>query len=146
VGLRWDFIIVHESAHEWWGNNITTKDIADMWVHEGFANYAENLYTECQQGKEAGARTRSAPAAPSRTTRPSWGPYGVNAEGSGDMYAKGGNMLHTIRQIVGDDELWRRILRGLNQTFRHRTVTGRQVRTTSAGRTGINFDRCSSST
>ena len=100
-----------------------------MWVHESFANYAEALYTECQYGQDGRrARTSSAPA-PSIAERParSSAAYGVNDEGSGDMYYKGGNMLHTIRQVVGDDEKWRGILRGLNQTFRHQTVTGAQV-------------------
>ncbi len=128
LGMQWDFIIVHETAHEWWGNNLTTADLADMWVHESFANYAENLYTECLFGKDAGARyvigtrrliANEEPIVP--------GAYGVNAQGSGDMYPKGGNMLHTIRQIVGDDEKWRGILRGLNAEFRHAIVTGRQV-------------------
>ncbi len=127
-GMKWDFIIVHESAHEWFANNITYKDIADMWVHESFANYSEALYTECLFGKQAGAdyvvgvrrgignRSPIIPAA-----------YGVNAEGSGDMYPKGGNMLHMIRQIVNDDEKWRGILRGLNKTFWHQTVMGSQI-------------------
>ena len=128
LGMQWDFIVVHESAHEWWGNNLTTRDLADMWVHESFANYAENLYQECLSGKEDGARyvigTRrlignEEPIVPRA--------YGVNAQGSGDMYPKGGNMLHTIRQIVGDDVKWREILRGINREFRHRIVTGKQV-------------------
>ena len=128
LGMQWDFIVVHESAHEWWGNNLTTQDLADMWVHESFANYAENLYQECLSGKEDGARyvigTRQlidneAPIVPRA--------YGVNAQGSGDMYPKGGNLLHTIRQLVGDDAKWRGILRGLNAEFRHRIVTGKQV-------------------
>ncbi|MFD0878390.1 M1 family aminopeptidase, partial [Massilia pinisoli] len=54
-GLKWDFIIVHESGHEWFANNITYKDMADMWIHESFTNYSENLYTEYYFGKEAGA-------------------------------------------------------------------------------------------
>jgi aminopeptidase N len=127
-GLGWDFIIVHESAHEWWGNNISMKDAADMWIHESFANYAENLYTECLTGsKEAGARYVIGTRALIRNDRPIIGTYGVNHEGSGDMYYKGGNMLHTIRQLVDDDEAWRGILRGLNATFRHQTVTSAQV-------------------
>jgi len=127
VGLNWDFIIVHESAHEWFANNITAKDNADMWVHESFANYAENLFTECQMGKRAGSRYVIGTRARIQNDRPIVAPYGVNAEGSGDMYYKGGNMLHTIRQIVGDDERWRGILRGLNSTFRHETVTGHDI-------------------
>jgi aminopeptidase N len=127
VGLEWDFIIIHESAHEWFANNITAKDQADMWVHESFANYAESLYTECVLGKDAAARYVIGTRAGIRNDRPIVPPYGVNARGSGDMYPKGGNMLHTIRQIIGDDERWRGILRGLNTIFRHRTVMGSEV-------------------
>ncbi len=140
-GLLWDFIIVHESAHEWWGNNITTADIADMWVHEAFANYAEALYTECRFGKAAGAAYNIGNRRSIRNDRPIVGPRGVNAEGSGDMYPKGGNMLHTIRQLVDDDERFRRVLRGLNQTFRHRVVTGDDVRRYIARESGLDLDR-----
>ena len=126
-GLDFDFIIVHEAAHEWWGNNITTADVADMWVHEGFANYAESLYVECQKNTVAGAEYVRGVREGIRNDRPIVGTYGVNSEGSGDMYNKGGNMLHTIRQLVADDARWREILRGLNHDFRHQIVTGEQV-------------------
>jgi aminopeptidase N len=138
-GLKWDFIIVHESAHEWWGNSITSKDLADMWVHESFANYAENLFTECQNGKAAGAAYVIGTRKAVQNDRPIVGHYGVNNEGSGDMYYKGGNMLHTIRQIVGDDERWRAILRGLNATFWHQTVTGKQVEDYISQQAGIDL-------
>ncbi|MEO8563117.1 MAG: M1 family metallopeptidase [bacterium] len=127
LGLTWDFIIVHESAHEWFGNNITAKDNADMWVHESFANYAEGLYTECLFGKDAGARYIIGNRRGIRNDRPIIPPYDVNDQGSGDMYPKGGEMLHTIRQLVDDDAKWHDILRGLNRTFWHRTVTGSQI-------------------
>jgi aminopeptidase N len=127
LGMQWDFIIVHESAHEWFGNNITAKDNADMWVHESFANYAEGLYTECLMGKDSGAVYIRGNRNWIHNDRPIVPAYGVNAQGSGDMYPKGGNLLHTIRQIVGDDEQWRGILRGLNREFWHRTVMGSQV-------------------
>jgi aminopeptidase N len=136
-GLQWDFIIIHEAAHEWFANNITSKDNADMWVHESFANYAENIYTECQQGKEAGAKYVIGSREGIQNDRPIIPAYGVNAQGSGDMYPKGGNMLHTIRQLVDDDAKWRTILRGLGSTFRHRTVTGRQVEDYLSAQTGI---------
>jgi aminopeptidase N len=138
-GLRWDFIIVHESAHEWWGNSLTSKDHADMWVHESFANYAEALYTECRFGKEAGAQYQIGSRRRVRNDKPIVGHFGVNDEGSGDMYYKGGNMLHTIRQLVGDDEKWRGILRGLQSTFRHQTVTGRQVEDYISQHAGIDL-------
>ncbi len=140
LGLEWDFIIIHEAAHEWWGNNITTRDRADMWVHESFANYAEGLYTECLMGKEAGATYTIGTRANVQNDRPIIAPYGVNAEGSGDMYYKGGNMLHTIRQLVDDDDLWRSILRGLNEEFWHQTVTGQQVQDYISRRSGIDLD------
>jgi aminopeptidase N len=126
-GLKWDFIIVHESAHEWWGNSITDKDAADMWVHESFANYAESLYTECLEGTKAGAEYQLGTRRLVKNDVPIVGHYGVNDEGSNDKYYKGGNMLHTIRQIVGDDEKWRGVLRGAQQTFRHQTIMGRQL-------------------
>ena len=128
LGLKWDFITVHESAHEWFANNITAKDNADMWVHESFANYAEGLYTECQQGKDAGAKYVIGTRTGIRNDKPIIPARGVNAQGSGDMYPKGGNMLHMIRHILDNDEAWRNILRGLNKTFWHQTVTGQQVR------------------
>ncbi len=141
LGMRWDFIIVHESAHEWFGNNITTKDLADMWVHESFANYSENLYTECLFGKEAGARYVIGTRSGIRNDRPIVPAYNVNAQGSGDMYPKGGNMLHTIRQIVDDDERWRGILRGLNATFGRQTVMGWQVEEYISREAGVDLSR-----
>jgi aminopeptidase N len=140
-GLTWDFIIVHETAHEWFGNNITTADIADMWVHEGFANYSESLYTECLYGPEAGAAYVIGTRPLVQNDKPVVGPYGVNTRGSGDMYTKGGNMLHTIRHIVADDDRWRRVLRGLNTEFRHRIVTGRQVQDYISAQTGVRLDK-----
>jgi len=127
LGLSWDYIIVHEAAHEWFGNNITTNDIADMWVHEGFAAYAEGLYVECLQGKEAGAAYVRGTRAMIDNVEPVVGPYGVNQKGGSDMYPKGANVLHTIRQVLDDDARWRSTLRGLNETFRHGTVTTADV-------------------
>jgi aminopeptidase N len=126
-GMKWDFIIVHESGHEWFGNNITSKDLADMWVHESFTNYSETLYTECQFGKEAGNDYVIGTRKNITNKTPIIAAYGVNAEGSGDMYYKGGNMLHTIRQVMNNDSSFRAMLRGLNKTFYHQTVTTKQV-------------------
>ena len=122
-GNRWDFIIIHESGHEWFANNITYKDIADMWIHEGFTAYSENIYTEYYEGRDAGAAYVIGTRANMANDKPVIGKYGVNSEGSQDMYYKGANMLHTIRQIVDNDDVWRQILRGLNKEFYHQTVT-----------------------
>ena len=140
-GLKWDFIIVHESAHEWFGNNITTIDIADMWVHEGFANYAETLFTEYYYGKHAGSEYVIGLRKKIENDIPIVGPYGVNKEGSTDMYYKGANMIHTIRQIINDDEKFRMILRGLNKTFYHQTVTGKQVEDYISKYAGIDLSK-----
>jgi aminopeptidase N len=126
-GLKWDFIVVHESGHEWFGNNITSKDLADMWIHESFTNYSESLFVESIWGKQAGQEYVHGTRMAIQNDIPIIGPYGVNKEGSSDMYYKGGNMLNMIRTIINDDEKWRNILRGLNKTFYHQTVTYAQV-------------------
>jgi len=126
-GLQFDFIIIHEASHEWFANNITYKDIADMWVHEGFTAYSENLYLDYHFGKKASAEYVIGTRANIQNDKPIIGPYGVNKEGSGDMYYKGANMLHTLRQLVEDDDKWRQMLRGLNKEFYHQTVTSAQI-------------------
>jgi aminopeptidase N len=140
-GLTWDFIVVHESAHEWWGNSITAADIADMWVHESFANYSESLYTECRYGAAAGAAYVIGTRKRITNTQPIVGPYGVHAEGPLDMYYKGGNMLHTIRQVIDNDSTWRAVLRGVNATFAHRIVTGRQIQEYISAHAGVDLTR-----
>jgi aminopeptidase N len=140
-GLKWDFIIVHESAHEWFGNSITSKDIADMWVHESFANYAESLYTECLFDKKAGEEYCIGTRENVRNDKPIVGHYGVNDEGSGDMYYKGGNMLLTIRSIINNEEKFRDILHGLNTVFYHQTVTGKQIEDYISQASGIDFSK-----
>jgi len=122
-GMKWDFIVVHESGHEWFGNNITMKDAADMWIHESFTNYSESLFVEQQFGKQAGLEYVHGTRRAIQNDAPIIAPYNVNKEGSGDMYYKGGNLLNMIRTIINNDEKWRSILRGLNQAFYHQTVT-----------------------
>jgi aminopeptidase N len=140
-GLKWDFIIVHESGHEWFGNNITTKDIADMWVHEGFTNYSETLYTEWLDGKKAGYEYNYGLRKNIQNDKNVIGIYGVNEEGSGDMYYKGANLIHTIRNSINDDAKFRNILRGMNKTFYHSTVTSKQVEEYISKESGMNFSK-----
>jgi aminopeptidase N len=140
-GLKWDFIIVHESGHEWFANNITTLDIADMWVHEGFTNYSETLFTEYYYGKEAGSDYCIGTRKLIKNDKPIIGPYGVNKEGSGDMYYKGGNLLHLVRQIINNDSTFRAILRGLNTTFYHKTVTTKDVEDYISRQSGIDLSK-----
>ncbi|MFP4488756.1 MAG: M1 family metallopeptidase [Bacteroidales bacterium] len=126
-GEKFDFIIIHESGHEWFANNITYMDIADMWIHESFIAYSEGLYVEYWYGKEAGFEYLRGVRSNINNDRNIIGTYNVNRSGSGDMYQKGATMLHMIRQVVDDDEKWRDILRGLNETFWHQTVTTEQI-------------------
>lgn len=138
-GLKFDFIIVHESGHEWFANSITYKDIADMWVHESFTNYSENLYLEYYYGKKAGSEYVIGTRMNIKNDIPIIGKYDVNNEGSGDMYYKGGNMLHMIRQILNDDEKWRSVLRGINKDFYHQVVTGAEIEKYMIEKTGLNL-------
>ena len=126
-GLKFDYIIIHEGGHEWFANNITYKDIADMWIHEGFTCYSENLYLDYFFGVEAASEYVIGTRRGISNKKPIIGQYDVNREGSSDMYSKGANLLHTIRQIVNDDELWRETLRGLNKEFYHKTVTTEEI-------------------
>jgi len=138
-GEKFDFIIIHESAHEWFANSITNEDVADMWIHESFGNYAENLYVEYYYGKDAGSAYVLGSRRNIRNDRPVTGKYDVNSSGSGDMYYKGGNMLHMIRQIIDDDEKWRGILRGLNRDFYHQVVKGSQIEKYLSEKTGLDL-------
>jgi aminopeptidase N len=140
-GFKWDFIIVHESGHEWFANNITSKDLADMWIHEGFTNYSETLFTEYYYGKDAGNEYNDGTRKRIQNDRPIIGHYGVNKEGSSDMYYKGGNLLQTIRHSIDNDEKWRQILTGLNKTFYHQTVTTKQVEDYIKKQSGIDFSK-----
>ena len=140
-GMKWDFIIIHESGHEWFGNNITTKDLADMWVHEGFTNYSETLFTEFHFGKQAGNEYNYGIRKGIRNDKPIIPAYNVNAMGSGDMYPKGGNMLHSIRHSMDDDKLFRSILRGLNKEFYHQTVTTAQVESYISKQAGYDYSK-----
>lgn len=138
-GLKFDFIIIHESGHEWFANNITYEDVADMWVHESFINYSESLYVEYYFGKDAGYEYVLGSRRNIRNDRPIVGIYGVNYSGSADMYYKGGSMLHTLRQIIADDEKWRSILRGLNKDFYHQVVKGSQIENYIAEKTDLSL-------
>jgi aminopeptidase N len=126
-GKKWDYILIHESGHEWFANNISTQDIADMWVHEGFTDYSETLYTECLFGKEAGSDYITGLRKGIQNDKPIIGPYGVNEEGSGDMYAKGANLIHTIRTMMNNDERFRQMLVDMNKKFYHQTVTSAMI-------------------
>ena len=140
-GLKWDFIIIHESGHEWFANSITSKDIADMWIHESFTNYSETLFTDYYYGTKAGDEYLVGTRKKISNDIPIIGKYGINQEGSGDMYAKGGNMLHSIRQVIKSDKKFRSILMGLNKKFYHQTVNTAQVEQYISQQAGFDFSK-----
>src|SRR5919112_1142275 len=141
VGFKFDFIIVHESGHEWFGNNVSMKDAADMWIHEGFTNYSESLFVEYHFGKKDAEDYMVGNRRLIRNDSPIIGVYGANREGSGDMYYKAGNMLHTIRHVINDDQKWLSILRGLNTDFWHQTVSTEQVESYISHKAGIDLGK-----
>lgn len=126
-GLTFDYIIIHESAHEWWGNSVTSADIADMWIHESFTTYAEALYVECRQGYPAALTYMNAQRPGIGNQQPIIGPYGVNQEGSGDMYNKGMLMLNTLRGVVNNDQLWLATIRGLAGDFKRQITNAEGI-------------------
>ena len=138
-GMNFDYIIIHESGHEWFGNNITARDMADNWVHEGITTYSETLFTECQLGKEKSQKYCRGEWNNILNNKPVIGPYGVNKEGSGDMYDKGAAIMYMIRVMTNDDEKFRTMLRGLGKEFYHQAITTQQVETYIAKHTGLNF-------
>ncbi len=139
-GLKFDFIIIHESAHEWWGNSVTSKDLADMWIHESFGAYAEALYVEYNWGHKAALEYINAKRQTVRNDKPMIGPYGVNQEGSGDMYDKGQLVLNTLRDVIDDDTLWFSMLKGFQQEYAYRTVDADDVIQYVNKRTGANYN------
>ena len=139
IGLKFDYIIVHESGHEWFGNNVTAKDIADNWIHEGITTYSESLFTECTQGTEKGQQYCRGEWHNIENDKPIIGSYGVNEEGSNDMYDKGAAMMYMIRVLTHDDEKFRQMLRGLGQEFYHKTVTTTEVEKYISAHTGLDL-------
>ncbi len=138
-GLKFDFIIIHEAGHEWFANNITNNDVADMWIHEGFTAYSEGLYLDYHYGKQAAREYVLGTRAMVQNDRPVIGQYKVNHRGSGDMYYKGANILHMLRTIAQDDKVWRSILRGLNKDFYHQTVSSQRVEDYIAAALGLDL-------
>ena len=106
IGLDFDYIIIHEAGHEWWGNSVSVADIADLWIHEGFCTYSEAIYVECLHGYDTAMAYINAKKPFIGNEHPVLGIHGVNHEGDGDMYSKGMLFLNTLRHLVDDDEAW----------------------------------------
>ncbi len=127
IGNKFDYIIIHETGHEWWGNNVTSKDLADMWVHEGFCTYGESIYVECMYGKDSAIAYINGSKSNVGNRSSIIGFYGLNKEGSGDMYNKGSLFLNTVRTIINNDEVWFKILKGIQTEFGLKTTTSDEI-------------------
>ncbi len=140
-GLKWDFIIVHESGHEWFGNSITAQDIADMWIHEGFTHYGESLFTDYYFGQHAGKIYSRGTRINIKNDKPIIGNYGVNNKGSSDMYYKAGAMIHMIRQCMQNEEGFKQMLRKMNKTYYHKIVTTDSILRFMEKETNLKLDK-----
>lgn len=127
IGLMFDYIIIHETGHEWWGNNVSMQDLADMWIHEGFCTYSEAIYVECLFGKDTAMNYVNAKRPMVENAEPIIGVYNVNQEGAGDMYNKGMLMLNTLRTIIDNDELWWKIIKGIQEEFGKSTTNTEEI-------------------
>ncbi|MFP9115119.1 M1 family metallopeptidase [Flavobacterium sp. RHBU_3] len=139
VGMKFDYIVVHESGHEWFGNSITSKDIADMWIHEGFTTYSETVYIECRQGYDQAMKYIYGQRRSVENRKPAIGIFGVNKEGSGDMYFKGALMLNTMRNIVNDDAKWWKLIYNYSTTYKKQVIDTETVVNFFNKETGINL-------
>ena len=141
VGTRFDYIIIHETGHEWFGNSVTSADIADMWIHEGFTTYSETVFVECRYGYQDAMRYINGEKNSIANDRPVIGHFGVNNEGSGDMYYKAAAMLNTMRHIIADDKKWWAVLRDYAETFRHKIIDTQTVLDFFNRESGLKFDK-----
>jgi aminopeptidase N len=127
IGMKFDYIIIHETGHEYWGNNISCKDHAELWIHESFCTYSEALYVECMFGKALADNYLLGYQGGIANNQPLVADLDVNAEPTSDIYPKGAVMLHTLRNVINNDKIWFEILKDLHADFRHQTVDTQQI-------------------
>jgi aminopeptidase N len=139
-GYEFDYIIIHESGHEWFGNNITAADPADMWIHEAFTTYSESVYVECLYGKEKAVQYINNNRARIQNKEAIQGDYGVAKEGDGEMYQKGSLFINTLRHVIDNEAIWGTILKDMNEAFRHKTVHYRDIVAFFSKKAGTNLE------
>ncbi len=139
VSLKFDFIIVHESAHEWFGNSITASDVSDQWIHEGWATYAECVYVEAIFGREDALKYVNGYKAKVRNRQPIITARGVNRTPSQDQYFKGALFLNTLRSVIDNDARWWKLLRDYGSRFKYRNIMTEDVVKFFNERTGLHL-------
>ena len=122
VSTKFDFIIIHESGHEWFGNSVTANDVSDAWIQEGWCTYAEGIYVECLFGYDDAIKYYNGYKSKVRNRQPIIGPTAVNNWPTGDQYFKGALFLHTLRHVVDDDAKWRAMLRDYAARFKYKNI------------------------
>jgi aminopeptidase N len=127
ISTRFDFIIIHESGHEWFGNSITAADSSDMWIHEGWTTYLECLYVEYMYGHEDGLKYTNAYKTKVKNEEPIITARGVNGEPPQDQYFKGALFINTLRSIVNDDQRWWKLLHDFYQHFKYQNIMTEDV-------------------
>lgn len=126
--MDFDYIIIHETGHEWWGNSVSMNDVADMWIHESFCTYSESVFVECKYGYDKMLEYLLYQRNFINNRSPILGKYGLNHEGNGgDMYYKGSWVIHTLRNVLNNDSLFKSILKGIAQDFAYQTVDGDEI-------------------
>lgn len=122
IGTWFDFIIVHESAHEWFGNSITARDRSDMWIHEGWANYCESVFVEYMWGKADAIKYLNTGKENVKNAEPVICEEGTVCWPPVDQYKKGGLFLNTVRSVIDDDREWFALLHDYYQHFKYQTI------------------------
>ena len=139
ISPKFDFIIIHESGHEWFGNAITAADRSDMWIHEGWTTYLEVLYVEYRWGKADAIRYVNGLKPKVQNERPIITPHNTNAEPPQDQYFKGALMLNSLRSVIGDDKKWFADINDFYQQFKYKTIMTEDVEAWWNKRTGMNL-------
>ncbi|MGD0498438.1 MAG: M1 family metallopeptidase [Bryobacteraceae bacterium] len=139
ISPRFDFIIVHESAHEWFGNSVTAADVSDMWIHEGWATYLECLYVEYMYGRDDSLKYVNALRSKVKNSLPIITQRGVNRTPPEDQYFKGALLLNTLRSVVNNDRRWWALIRGFYQRFKYRNIMTEDVVEYFNRKTGMNL-------
>jgi aminopeptidase N len=127
ISTQFDFIIIHESAHEWFGNAVSAADVSDMWIHEGWGTYLEALYVEQRWGKEAALKYVNGEKPKVKNQEPVMTQRGIHRSPTQDMYFKGALFLNTLRSVVDDDARWEKLIRDFYQRFKYQTIMTEDV-------------------
>ena len=139
ISLRFDFIIIHESGHEWFGNSITAADPSDMWIHEGWTTYLECLYVEYMYGHDDYLKYVNAYKTKVKNAKPIIAERGINAEPPQDQYFKGALFLNTLRSVINDDPRWFKLIHDLYQHFKYKNIMTEDIVAFFNQKTGKDF-------